>query len=178
MRVQFTYTQEDLVDATMRFSARSKSLRALRRKRAVWSALLLWSVILVVLRFSMKGAISGAVAALIALIIDPFTHRYQYRRNLRKVFKEQYSEENEFICEVELLPECLKTSGKNSQCSTEWETIEEILSTKDSVDIFGRKGGGVIVRNRAFSSAEERQRFIDLAREYMNLAKAVAKSVK
>ena len=177
MRVQFIYSQEDLVDATMRFSARSKSLRGLRRKRAVWSALLLGSVILVVFRFSMKGAISGAVAALIALIIDPFTYKYQFRRNLRKIFKEQYGEENEFICEVELLPDGLKTSGENSQCRTEWETIEEIVSTNDSVNIFGRKGG-VIVRNRAFSSIEERLRFIELARQYMNRARADVKIAK
>jgi hypothetical protein len=178
MRVQFTYTQEDLVDATMRFSARSKSLRGLRRKRSMLSALLLGSVIFVVLRFSMKGAIGGAVAALIALIIDPFTHRYQYRRNLRKIFKEQYGEDNEFICDVEVLPEGLNISGKNSQCHTEWATIEEIMSTEDSVDIFGRKGGGVIVRSRAFSSAEERQRFIDLARDYVNRARATGKPAK
>jgi hypothetical protein len=178
MRAQFTYSQEDLVDATMRFSARSKSIRAMRRKRALWSALLLGAAIFVLFRFSLKGAVSGVAAALIAIIIDPLTHKYQYRKNLRKIWKEQYGEENEFSCEVELLPECLKTSGKNSQCSTEWEAIEEIVSTDDSVDIFGRKGSGVIVRNRAFSSAEERTRFIELAREYMNRASAGGKISK
>ena len=178
MRVQFTYSQEDLVDATMRFSARSKSIRAMRLKRLVWSALLVGSSIFVLFRFSLKGAIAGAAAVVIIFIADLFTYNYQYRKNLRKIWKEQYGEENEFSCEVELLPECLKVSGKNSQCRTEWETIEEITSTKDSVDIFGRKGGGVIVRNRAFSSAEERQRFIELARGYMNLAKAAGKPVK
>ena len=177
MRVQFTYSQEDVVDAAMRFSARSKSLRALRHKRTAWAALLSWLLVFAIFRFSIKAAISGLVAALLVVIIDPFTYNYQHR-NLRKIFKEQYGEENEFICEVELLPEGIKMGGKNSQCSTEWETIDEIVPTKDSVDILGRKGGGVIVRNRAFSSAEERQRVIELARQYMNLAKAAGKPVK
>ena len=178
MRVQFTYSQEDIVDATMRFSARSKSLRALRHKRTAWAALLSWLLVFAIFRFSIKAAISGLVAALLVVIIDPFTYNYQHRKNMRKIFKEQYGEENEFICEVELLPEGIKMSGKNSQCRTEWETIEEIVPTKDSVDIFGRKGSGVIVRNRAFSSTEERLHFIELAREYMNRAQAAGKPVK
>jgi len=178
MRIQFTYSQEDVVDAAMRFSARSKSLRALRHKRTAWAAFLSWLLVFVIFRFSIKAAICGLVAALLVMIIDPFTYNYQHRKNMRKLLKERYDQEDNFVCEVELLPEGLKTSGENSQCRTEWETIEEITSTKDSVDIFGRKGGGVIVRNRAFSSAEERERFIELAREYMNLAKAPGEPVK
>ena len=173
MRVQFTYTQEDLVDASLRFSARSQSVRVMRRKRTAWAALLAWLLVFVMFRFSIKGAIGGIVAALMVVIIDPLTYDYQSRKNLRKIVKERYGEENEFVCEVELLPEGLKTSGQNIQASTEWETIQEVVSTSDSVDIFGRKGG-VIVRNRAFSSPEERQRFIELAREYMNRASVVS----
>src|SRR6266849_699355 len=177
MHVKFTYSQEDLVDASMRFMARSKALRSARRKRSAWWAVFVGLVIVALFRFSIMGALAGMFVALVALAIDPFTHAYQVRRNLRKIFKEQYGEENEFICEVELLPDGLKTSGENSQCRTEWETIEEIVSTDNSVDIYGRKGG-VIVRNRAFSSAEERQCFIELAREYMNRASAAGKPEK
>ena len=161
MRVQFNYTQEDLVDASLRFAARSKSLRLMRRKRTAWLAFLAWLLVFILTRYSVKGFISGMVAALIVVITDPWTYKYELRKNLRKVAKERYGEENEFVCEVELLPEGLKTSGETSgeniQGITGWETIDEVVSTDDSVDIFGRKGG-VIVRNRAFSSAEERAR--------------------
>lgn len=177
MRVQFNHTQEDFVDATMRFSARSKSLRLMRRKRTAWLALLAWLLVFVITGYSIKGAICGLVAALIVVITDPPVYNYELRKNLRKVAKERYGEENEFSCEVELLPEGLKTSGQNFQCTTEWETIDEIVATKDSVDIFSRKTG-VIVRNRAFRSAEERARFIELAREYMNRTSAAGKPVK
>ena len=181
MRVQFIYSQEDLVDASLRFAARSKSVRLMRRKRTAWLALLAWLLVFVFFRFSFHGAIVGLVAALIVVITDPLVYNYELRKNLRKIAKERYGEENEFVCEVELLPEGLKTSGKTSgeniQGTTGWETIEEVVSTDDSVDIFGRKGG-VIVRNRAFSSAEERARFIELAREYMNQARAAGKVVK
>ena len=177
MRVQFTYSQEDLVDASLRFFARSKSARLMRRKRTAWLALLAWLLVFVLFRFSINGTIGGLVAALIVVITDPFIYNYELRKNLRNIVKERYGEENEFLCEVELLPEGLKGSGENIQRTIEWETIEEVVPTDDSVDIFGRKDG-VVVRNRAFSSAEERTRFIELAREYMNRARAAGKVVK
>lgn len=172
MRVKFTYSQEDLVGASMRFTARSQSIRLLRLKRRIWTSLLVWFVILALFRFSFKGVIGGLVAGLIAMAIDPMIYEYQLRKNLRKYCKERYGDENEFVCEVELLPAGLRTSSHDCQSNNEWETIEEVVSTSDSVDIFGRKGG-VIVRNRAFTTAEERQQFIDLARDYMIRARGL-----
>lgn len=172
MRVKFTYNQEDLVDATVRFSARSKSVRALRNKRRLWGALLMWVIVWVLFRFSTVGALIGVGAGIVVLLVDLLWYDRQYRRNLRKLFRETYGDENDFVCEVELTPEGLKTRGKDCQHNTGWEVIEEVISTDDSVDIFGRQGKCVIVRNRAFSSVEEQQRFIELAREYMNRAQA------
>lgn len=172
MRVKFTYSQEDVVDASMRFTARSQSIRLLRLKRRIWTSLLVWFVILALFRFTIKGVIGGLIAGLIVMAIDPMIYEYQLRRNLRKFFKERLGDENEFVCEVELLPAELRTSSHECESHNEWETIEEVVSTSDSVDIFGRKGG-VIVRNRAFVTAEERQKFIDLARDYMNQARGI-----
>src|ERR1700730_5011990 len=177
MRVQFNYSQEDIVDASVRFFARSKSLRLMRRKRTAWLALLAWLLVFVFFRFSFHGAIAGMAAALIVVITDPFIYNYELRKNLRKIAKERYGEENEFVCDVELLPEGLKTSAENIHGTTEWETIEEVVSTDDSVDIFGRKTG-VLVQSRAFSSAEDRARFIELVREHMNRAGAAGKPEK
>src|SRR2546423_13525608 len=100
MRVQFTYSQEDLVDASLRFAARSKSLRLMRRKRTAWLAFLAWLLVFILTRYSVKGFISGMVAALIVVITDPWTYKYELRKNLRKVAKERYGEENELVCEL------------------------------------------------------------------------------
>jgi hypothetical protein len=172
MRVEFTYSQEDLVDASMRFTARSQSIRLMRLKRRIWASLLVWFFILALFRFTIKGVIGGLIAGLIVMAIDPMIYEYQLRKNLRKYVKERHGDENEFVCEVELLPEGLRTSSHESQSNNEWETIEDVVSTSDSVDIFGRKGG-VIVRNRAFTTAAARQQFIDLARDYMNRARGL-----
>jgi len=52
----------------------------------------------------------------------------------------------------------------NSQSIHKWQEVAEIKETQDSVDIFMRCGGGVIVRNRAFASEADRTRFIELAK--------------
>jgi hypothetical protein len=43
----------------------------------------------------------------------------------------------------------------NKQTTYEWESVEEIEETEDSVDIYTKDGGGLIVRKRAFTSPAE-----------------------
>lgn len=176
MRVSFKYSQEDLVDATVRFSRRSKAIQRVPRRQSFWGAVLVASLAILILKVSVTGIIAAAIGVVIVIVINPYLYDRQYRKTLREFYKEKLGTEDEFNCEVELLPEGLKTSGQNCHSTTEWSTIEDIVPTKDSVDIFGRKGGGCIVRNRAFGSPDERQRFIDLAREYMNNARGSAQA--
>jgi len=168
MRVTFKYSQEDLVDATVRFAARSETLRRARRRNLFWNAAALISVTLLILKVSFIATLFYAVVALVVIIINPYLYDRRYRKTLTNIYKEKLGDQNEFTCEVELLPDGMKTSGEDCWSTTEWNKIEAIVPTGDSVDIFGTNGGGCIVRDRAFNSAEERQRFIDLAREYVN----------
>jgi len=172
MHVTFNYSQEDLVDATMRFAARSKTLRNMRRRQLFWGAVWLLALVMVFLKFSIMLMITAALAALIVISMSPYMYDRRYRKNLRAFYKEKFGEENEFTCQVELLSEGMKTSCADHVTLTKWEDIEEIVPTSDSVDIFGRKDRGCIVRNRGFASAEERQRFIETAASYLSRAQA------
>ena len=175
MKVSFKYSQEDLVDATVRFAARSKSLRDIRRRQVLfWSLLFLAALILLISRFSVVRMGAAAVTAIMIISLVPYLYDRRYRKNLRAFYKEKLGDENEFTCEVELLPEGMRSSGEDHLSLIKWKDIEEIAPSNDSVDIFGSKGGGCIVRNRAFTSAEERQRFIDTATTYLNQARAVS----
>jgi hypothetical protein len=118
----------------------------------------------------------AAGAALVVVIINPYLYDRRYRKNLVNFYKEKLGDENEFVCEVDLLPDGLKTSGQDCWSTTRWTDIEDIIPTSDSVDIFGRKGSGCIVRNRAFNSAAQRQEFIELAREYMSKSREEIRS--
>ncbi len=166
MRVEFIHSQEDMVDALLRLSARSKVLRRMKLNRTILMGLVTWFVVVVLFRFSLYGFIAGAVGAFLSALTDPWLYRYGHRKALRKIIKERHGDKREFLCIVELLPEGMKTSDADMDVMFGWDAIEEILETNDSVDIFIRTGI-CVVRNRAFSSAAERQRFIELGREYM-----------
>jgi|SRR5215831_17450117 len=169
MKVQFVQSQEEIVDATMRFYARSKVVSEMQQNNVFWMALVAGLLLFALFRFSGKGLIGGMIAAMICILAGPWYYRYAQRKSVGKVLRESYGDENEFVCTVELLPEGLKTNSINIESIAPWETLE-VVTTSDSVDIFSRRGG-VVVRNRAFSSNEERDRFIDLVRSSINRAR-------
>lgn len=178
MRVQFDYTQEDMVDASMRFLARSKTFRLTRWQGLVWTAILTWLLVFALFGASIKGGSIGLLAALIAALIYPSMYRRSARKRMRMFCREKFGDMNSFICEVELTPNGIWTQSTNTQTTSEWRNVEEILVTEDSVDIFARQAGGVIVRNRAFKSAEERLQFVELARSYLESARGTLDAAK
>ncbi len=167
MRVQFIYSQEDLVDASLRIMRRSTSVRSTRRNTTIYYAAMAFGVVVLIFRYSIWGLLGAAILSALLLLVLQLSYENQARKNLRKFVKEQHGSDDQFTCEVELRPDALITTSEGCQHQREWDKVEEIVSTHDSVDIFVR-GGGVIVRNRAFASAEERARFIDLAQQYKN----------
>ena len=171
MRVQFTHNQEEIADALMRFNARSRVVSEIRRNNASWVALVVGVMAFLIFRFSGSGLIGGMAAAAICIILYPRYARHQQRKSTRKRIRECYGDENEFLCTVELLPEGLRTRTANVESMVPWETLDEIVPTSDSVDIFTRRGG-VVIRNRAFSSARERDQFIETVRNSMNQARS------
>jgi hypothetical protein len=182
MRVQFEFSQDDLIDVSKRVQARSKLVRSWRWQGLVTTAMLAW--LLVFLLFfgaRLKGALIGLVAAGISALIYPGSYRRTVERRLRKILKEKFGDEDSFICEVELLPTGIltkhTTKQTDSQVIHDWSTVEEVFVTDDSVDIF-MKGGGVVVRNRAFQSLEERQRFVQLARSYLESSRQAEAKMK
>jgi hypothetical protein len=172
MHVQFEFTQEALIDVSDRLLARSKVVRVCRWKGLLYTAFLAW--LLVFLFFSntpLKGLIVGLVAALVSALIFPSVHKSGVEKRLRRFHQEKLGDANSFICEVELTPVGVWVRQMNKQIMHEWESVEEIKESEDSVDIFTREGGGVIVRKRAFKSSEDLEQFIGLAQSYLEVCR-------
>jgi len=167
MQVQFSYTQEDMVDASMRFLARSKTIRSARWQALLWTAGLTWLLVFILFGPSFKTGLLGLLAASISALIYPRMHRQSVQRRLRKFCKEKFGDTTSFICEVELTPTGIWTQSLNTHSTSDWKNVEEIVVTEDSVDIFTRQGGGVVIRNRAFGSTDERRTFIELAQKFI-----------
>ena len=175
MRVQFDYNQKDIVDASKRFLARSKAARAWRRQDRIWFAIIVGAAIFAVFyRSPMAAVLVGLVAAILCVALAAIFYQSWLEKRLRKLVRESHGDKNLFMCEVELTPDSLLTRGDNTSTVTEWKDVDEILVTDDTIDIFAKHHGGVIVRNRAFKSDTERQQFIDLARSYLESSRRTA----
>jgi hypothetical protein len=172
MRVKFEYNQDDLIDASKRFLARSKAVRAWR-----WQGLFLLAGIAWVATFAFffrtptTGVWVGLVIAALCVVLYPVFYESSLERRLSRIVKETHGDKKVFVCEVELTPDKLLTSTENTRTTIEWKDVNEILVTSDTIDIFAKYGGGVIVRDRAFNSVEEKQQFADLARNYFHAAR-------
>ncbi|HYR77846.1 MAG TPA: YcxB family protein [Pyrinomonadaceae bacterium] len=178
MKVQFNYTQEDLVDSTRRFTERSRVARSWYWQNLIGTAIFSGLVFFVVFyRMSLVGLVAGTVVAVFGALYYAGTYQGRFEARMRRFFREKLGDENDFACEVELLPSAIMVREKTTQTTYEWKKVQEILVTDDSVDIFTRSGG-VIVRNRAFKSPDEQKQFVALAQSYVAAAKQAESSTK
>ena len=169
MHVRFTYSQEDMVDANFRMLRRSRHSHYWRWQATALVVLFFWLAIYVIfvsfLRNLYLAAIEFVVITIATVALYPAFYDRAIIKRLRRYAQEAYGGKNDFVCEVELTPNDIRISGENTQSAYEWKTIEEVVVTADSVDIFLRSGG-VVVRNRAFESPSQRDEFIALAKGY------------
>jgi hypothetical protein len=174
MRVQFEFTPDDLIDASRRFLARSKVVASWRWKGLGYSAFFIWLLVFTLCTYFYRrpvmGALIGLVAAGLSALMYPSSHRKAVEKRLLKFNRERFGEANSFLCEVELTAEGVWVRAMNLQVVYEWASVEEIQETSDSVDIFTRDGGGVVVRNRAFETPADKKAFLELARASLTVA--------
>lgn len=175
MRVKFTYSQEDSVDSNLRFLRRSKTFNSSRWQATIFLILFFWLAIYVIFIAFLHNPYLAAIEAVVITVtiaaLYPTLHEHATRKRLRRFLKESYGDRNDFQCEVELTAHEIRISQDNTRSLYEWKSVEEIVVSADRVEIF-RRAGLVVVRNRAFSSTEERERFIELARRYLRDARS------
>ena len=175
MQVKFAYNQADAVDASLRFLRRSKMFYSGRWQATIFLTLFFWLVIYIIfisfLHNPYLAVIEAVGVAVVIAALYPTRHEQATKKRLRRFYKDSFGNRDNFQCEVELTPHEIRIEGDNTRMVYEWKLVEEIVSTEDSVDIF-TPSGGVIVRNRAFRSLEQRERFIELAREYLRNARS------
>ena len=168
IRVRFDATLDDFVDATQRLTARSRLMKGWR-----WKDTAIAGVFGLILFFATTGGsfstrltwglIGGAGTAAFYRPIQSV----MLKRRLRQYFREQLKTAGPVPIEIEVGASGVSTWQLGAQATYGWESVEAIVDTPDSIDIF-TKSGGTIVRNRAFRSGAERGEFLALARRYHN----------
>ena len=165
MYVQFEFTQEDLVDASKHFLNRANLGRSRVSKSALYSAISVGVIIFFFFRNNPTiGFLLGLIVAGILILIYPQLEKSGFEGRLRRVVAEMMPDSGPYVCEVEIRSEGVWVRQMNKQIIHEWQSVEAIEEASDSVDIFTRDGGGVVVRNRGFASEVDRRQFIEMAR--------------
>jgi len=134
-------------------------------KSALFSAISAGVIIFFFLRNSPTiGLLLGLVVAGIIILINPRLEKSGLDGRLRRVVADMMPDPGPYVCEVEIRSEGVWLRQMNKQIIHEWQSLEAIEETPDSVDIFTRDGGGVVVRNRAFASEGQRSQFVDMVK--------------
>ena len=170
MRVQFEFTEDDLVDVYWRVFKRAPQRKALRRNRVITV------VVFVVLLFAaipgdttirLIGAIAGlAVTALLYRVLD---QRF-VKQSTRQFWRENSSGEQTAICEVELQESGVHTYQLGREFLFPWKSIVTIQETNNGIELNEENGGLVVVRKRAFSNPTDQARFVETATRFLNSA--------
>ncbi|MEA2203726.1 MAG: hypothetical protein QOE77_502 [Blastocatellia bacterium] len=165
MYVKFEFTQEDLIDAAKRSLNRRNLGRARLLKSSLYLAISVGVIVFFILRSTPTiGLLLGLAVAGITILIYPQLERSGLDGRLRRVAAEMMSGPGPYVCEVEIRSEGVWLHQMNKQIIYEWPSVEAIEETSDSVDIVTLDGGGVVIRNRAFASENERMEFTEIAR--------------
>lgn len=172
MKVRFQFTVDDLVDTAERTAGRSGVVGSWRWQGMALSCLSSAAVAYVLVPGStQRRIIAAAAGAIVCAAIYPFTSGRSRKKRLLKLFREQFGGDGPYTCEVELLDSGVATTQAGTRSLREWQVITAIEDTPDSVDFITRGAGSIVVRNRAFRSAEERRQFLELARQHLGLRK-------
>ena len=114
---------------------------------------------------------TAGVAGVVAALLFPVVRMWIVKQRLRRYYREVLGSNLPFNVQVELTPEGVLTRQKTGQASFEWQQVESIRETADSIDIYTRYGGIVVVRKREFASAQEIQQFVQEAESHRALAR-------
>lgn len=172
MRVEFDASLDDMVDAAFRALSPSRSFSPYRWTDnlggAIFSGLVAGTACYWVIPGSQEVRIVVAgFAGVASAALFPILRIWEIKQRLRRYYREILGSYLPFSVEVELTPEGVCTKQKTGQTTYAWQQVESIRETADSIDVYARHGGLVVVRKRAFESAGQMQQFVEKAGSYL-----------
>lgn len=176
MRVEFNVTIDDFVDISTRLSSRSKVIRTWRWRGLVLTFFLTGVGGFVITPGSTTAKLTVAlVLAAATTIFCVMTYGRSHAKRLRKLYREQMEINGPVKVEVEATEINITVKQMGTQITYEWSNVRSIEEREDSIDLFMRDGGGIAVRKRGFGSSEEKEEFLKLCKNSVELSKGVSR---
>ena len=169
MQVEFDATIDDFVDVAMRSVEGSKALRAWRWEGALTSATLIGVCTYVIVRGAPVSKLAaGVVTFVVVTVVNLASFKSSHRRRTRRLAKELIRTEGAPVrIKVEITKSGITFDQRKTQQIHDWSTIERYDETDDAIYFWTRDHSALAVRKRAFESRDSQDRFIELAKSYM-----------
>ncbi len=167
MHITFEYTVDDQVELYLDSMSRMPSVRSRRRRDQFLTSLAIAAVLFVLLPPGSDLRLLIPVAGAIAWwYIYPRIWTWRVVRQLRTTFRRTMQGDGPFLCEVSLGPEGVRVRQLGQEILYPWEDVASIEDQGDGIDITTTDNGGVVVWKRAFASAADQAKFMELAESY------------
>ena len=169
MRVEYDTTIEEIADACMRAYSRAAKVAYLRRRGALWTAALTGVIGYLLLAnmgaLSSAGLMIGGVGVAVAAGGYWLDFYKSMRRRIEKGLKEQMQTGGPTHFAVQLNDDCIWTKQGATQVSYDWGNLKEVVDAGDAIELQMRDGGFVVIRNKAFNDAQQRESFLRSVKE-------------
>jgi hypothetical protein len=178
-RVEFDATLEDLVDTQARAIRQTKTGRSWRHRAVVASGLAagvaFFAVVLLMLSVAVGKTLASSVAVsgvggLVLGVLWGFLYGHVYdcrvRRRSRRFVAEWLGGIGPFHCEIELRSNGVWVRQNSIEILCPWSDATGVEDTGDVMELRFR-GGLVVVRNRVFRTASDRNEYLEHVRGLM-----------
>jgi hypothetical protein len=163
--VRFDFTIEDLVDAGQRNADRSRVVQRMRQTTMLGGGILVTAVLFFVVPGpTLLRLLVALTAGFLAAMAYPSLRRSAVRERLKAYWLERLKSAGPFTCEVDLTAEGITVRQLSTTTSTPWSALASVTEVPDGVEILGKKGGFILVRERAFASPEAKRVFAERIR--------------
>jgi len=167
MKVKFEFTAADAADVAQRSSERSKTIREQRLlARTSWAALLSFALFFVIDGPKIMRAIYATFVFFALQFLWQRWFRSSNPSSYLKYYRERLGGDGPFVCEVEITPEGVSARQYGAEIRWPWSNVAEIVDTPGAVEFRCKPVGLLVVRDRAFQTAQERAEFLQAAKNF------------
>jgi hypothetical protein len=174
MRVEFDSTVDEVVDANMRLQHTTTYQE--QRKQYQWACGICAAGGLAVNLLGRSAvpsygqvALAALAAPIVGFVCGQLYRRYHdwwARRGYRRVVQELCGSDA-IHCECELREQGLWTKAMQTETLSPWSRLTRVEDAHESVELWFSPGL-VVVRDKAFQTADERRSFLDVVRGHLN----------
>lgn len=172
LKIQFESTVEEAVEAQFRLIKQSANLRKMKYAGLVFAPVMF--VMFYWLPLPDRLNIWGAVIAPILFIVFSLkNYDKNLRKRLRKLIVEKQGHDLPTSAEYELNDQGISFQKLGNTIAFAWHTVEQINVSESDIEFRIKHGGIAVIPCRIFNSEEEKNQWLDFAREKIVEAKPI-----